>query len=153
MLAVLKSANLGYLYWSENEGRISTELYHENSAFFWTIIFVRTGQVRLKNVGTGTFLAVSQSNLTLESTGSAQGLWTYTVNSDTGLVKLQNIDSAEYLCTAEEPEMMDVCDSIEDWVISFVTNTDAIAMAVLTSVTRTTTSGTATSTTGGESRP
>eukprot|EP00434_Breviolum_minutum_P033361 symbB.v1.2.029519.t2/scaffold3162.1/size62156/3 len=136
-----------YLYWDAGDGKLSTEIYQENEATqYWTIIFVQSGTVRLKNVGTGTFLAVSGTDFVLESTASSEGLWTYTV--DTGhsnsQVSLKNSASDKYLCTAEEPELGATCDnSVVEWTISFVSNT--VSLSVFTSATRTTTTGTATS--------
>ena len=139
------------MYWDAGDGKLSTEIYQENEATqYWTIIFVQSGTVRLKNVGTGTFLAVSGTDFVLESTASSEGLWTYTV--DTGhsnsQVSLKNSASDKYLCTAEEPELGANCDnSVVEWTISFVSNT--VSLSVFTSATRTTTTGTATSMTEG----
>ena len=109
--------------------------------------------MRLKNVGTGTFLAVSGGDLVLESTGSSEGLWTYTEDTthSNNQVTLKNSASNKYLCTAEEPEIADTCsNSVVEWTISFVSNT--VSLSLFTSATRTTTSVTITSVTEGRDK-
>ena len=148
----------GYLYWDTNSGKLSTELSPEYQAeaahFYWTIRFVQDTTVRLKNVGTGTFLAVSGGSLVLESTGSSEGLWTYTEDTthSNNQVTLKNSASNKYLCTAEEPEIADACaNSVVEWTISFVSST--VSLSLFTSATRTTTSVTITSVTEGRDKP
>ena len=157
---MLATCHQGYLFWDTNSGtgKLSTELSPEYQAdenyFYWTILFVQGTTVRLKNLGTGMFLRASGGNLLTESSGSSEGLWTYTADATHGndQVTLKNSASNQYLCTAEEPEMADTCANIVvDWTISFVSSN--VSLSLYTSATRTTTSRTITSVTEGRNKP
>ncbi|CAJ1430242.1 unnamed protein product, partial [Effrenium voratum] len=132
-----------YLYWDTVTPKLSTELFRENDAYLWTVIFVSTGSVRLKNVGTSSYLAVSGSSLVLETAGSSAGLWAYVTDAE-GLVTLKNSDADKYLCTNFDPDLQASCSGV-NWIVSLVTN--SVSASVFTSVTATSTSLTGTTTT------
>ena len=133
------SLSPGYLHWSSVYSALFSDAYEENDEFFWSVEFVSSGTVRLKNVKEGTYLASDGSTLSLESTGSAAGLWKYATVDES--VTLQHSSSSKYLCTDAFPGLSDSCQS-RSWTVTFLANT--VSASVFTSVTVTTTSLTST---------
>ena len=130
----------GYLHWSSTYSALFTDTYEENDEFFWSVEFVGSGSVRLKNLKEGTYLVSSDgSTLSLESAASDAGLWKYATANDE--VTLQHSSSSKYLCTSAFPDLSASCDS-NSWSVTFLAN--SVSAGVFTSVTVTTTSLTTT---------
>ena len=113
---------------------------------YWSII-AWGESVRLKHLETEKFLAATAAGaLYTESTASDFASWAYATGADER-VTFQHESSGKYLCTQEEPLLLDSCDAWDvGWDVSFVSMAhEVLAMAT---VTLTTTSVTSTSTTG-----
>ncbi|CAE7551676.1 SSPO [Symbiodinium sp. CCMP2456] len=137
-----------YLHWSSVYSALFSDAYEQSDEFFWSVEFVSSGTVRLKNVKEGTYLASDGSTLSLESTSSAAGLWKYATVDES--VTLQHSSSSKYLCTDAFPGLSDSCQS-RSWTVTFLANT--VSASVFTSVTVTTTSLTSTTRRDERERP
>ena len=114
---------------------------------YWFII-AWGESVKLRHLETENFLAATAAGvLYTETSASNLASWAYTYLAD-GQVTFQHEGSGKYLCSQEEPLLLDSCDAwAVGWDVAFVSNAhEVMAMGTVT-LTTTETSSSSTSST------